>query len=719
MLAWGILAAAGPLIIHWIHQNRHRTLRWAATLFLQRKNSSSARWSKLKQWLLLAARTLAVAALTLSFSRPITGTWLPSWLEAPPECVVLVLDRSGSMEAPVTREAGESRGGGPAVATKRSHALALWQKAAAHTRTDRWIFFENVLKSPLELANLAGLDGLPLAGPTDTAANIPALLLSAARHLESQQIGRAEIWIASDMQASNWKTDAPEWEVLREKMAAWKGATLLRLLDLSTPRSANVALSLRELQTRVVHDPDRDRNAVRLSLKLRFTTQPPEAFEPEKLPFFLNLYGAVSNREIPRSSAQQTHVLIPPSLPLEAGWGSARIPADGHLPDNAAYFAWPTPRELRALVVGEGDGCQKLRLACAPDPESGRTRAEVLPLHAFSAAALPAVDLLVWNAGPLPHNVARQITPWIREGGILLQLPPGTPAASAPNLTPAQNLDRDPGHPVPTTEPAGTVLLPQDEIWLPPAWSPPESGSEPYAVTLWEEADGPLARTESGQSLPVASVEIRMRQIPVPARPGVVTGTFGDGRPFFLRQALGRGAAYALSTGVEEAWSSLGEGTVLVPVLQRLLLAAAQQRQPVSMAVAGEWHPGPEETWVPVPVDGLGDVSNPTAGARTGWVPDPRWKAGVYQLGSRWMALNRAEAEDDADQLPASDLAGMLPGVPLRTLEKASALSTEELQNELWPALGSVLVFLLCAEMALCWLDHPPAPSRSRGVPSP
>lgn len=696
-LLWGLLAVTGPLIIHWIHQNRHRTMPWAATLFLEKSRSQSAWWAKIKQWLLLAARTLAVASLALAFCRPITGVWIPSWFEENPECIVLVLDRSSSMEAVIASHGGDGAPSFPTAATKRVHALRLWMQASLHTRTSRWFLWENVLQQPLELASLSGLDSLPLTGPTDTAADIPSLLLGAVRHLESQGVRRSEIWIASDMQSSNWKTDAAEWEILREKSAAWKGTTVVRLLDLSSSRGANVAISFKEIQTRLSTDLNATGRALRLALKIRLARsgaalspagEAADAPAPAStLRLLLNLRGAVSAQDAPVAAPVETHVLVPAALPAEPGWGSVQIPADGYGPDNAAYFAWAPPPVLRSLVVGEGASAQLMRLACAPDPASGLAISSVISASELSASMLAETDLVVWMTDPVTPEIAQRLSPWIDAGGVLFQLPPGERARERAPEGPALG--------------AGSASPPPEAgEWGALAWNSAETGTPRFGVALWEETDGPLGKTENGQSLPLQNLEILRRQLPVLKPDDQVLATYEDGRPFFTRQIRQRGSVYTLSTRVEEEWSALADGTVLVPVVQRLLQLAAGQRRPSSLGIAGQWKPGPDEIWVPVE-GGEGGAEGGLAGrAREA---DPRWKAGVYQNGARWIALNRPDAEDDQARVSVSEFGGLLPGVAMRALEEAGMIKADSLQSELWPVFATLLVLMLCLETALCW----------------
>ena len=70
LLLWGLLLVGVPVLIHLINLLRHRRVHWAAMEFLlasQKKNSS---WIKLKEFLLLLLRMLAVAAVVLIVAQP-------------------------------------------------------------------------------------------------------------------------------------------------------------------------------------------------------------------------------------------------------------------------------------------------------------------------------------------------------------------------------------------------------------------------------------------------------------------------------------------------------------------------------------------------------------------------------------------------------------------------------------------------------------------------
>ncbi|WP_421829184.1 BatA domain-containing protein [Larkinella sp.] len=78
LFLWGIGAVVIPVVIHFWHQKRGKTLAWAATRWLQEKNQQQQRGIKLDNILLLILRCLVVILLALLLSQPIlTGLTKP------------------------------------------------------------------------------------------------------------------------------------------------------------------------------------------------------------------------------------------------------------------------------------------------------------------------------------------------------------------------------------------------------------------------------------------------------------------------------------------------------------------------------------------------------------------------------------------------------------------------------------------------------------------
>src|SRR5271155_1869287 len=90
-----------PIIIHLLNRLRHRPKPWAAMRFLLSATRSSTSHAKLRQFLILLCRVLAVAMLVLFLARPLAGGWLGWALSPAPDAILLLLDHSASMETDI------------------------------------------------------------------------------------------------------------------------------------------------------------------------------------------------------------------------------------------------------------------------------------------------------------------------------------------------------------------------------------------------------------------------------------------------------------------------------------------------------------------------------------------------------------------------------------------------------------------------------------------
>lgn len=70
LLLLGLAAAAIPLIIHLFNFRRPRRVDFSSLVFLHELKKSTMQRVRIKQWLLLALRTLAIASVALAFARP-------------------------------------------------------------------------------------------------------------------------------------------------------------------------------------------------------------------------------------------------------------------------------------------------------------------------------------------------------------------------------------------------------------------------------------------------------------------------------------------------------------------------------------------------------------------------------------------------------------------------------------------------------------------------
>ena len=638
-MLWVLPAVLLPIIIHLLNRLRYKTVHWAAMLFLLKANRAATRRAKIRQMLLLACRCLVLLFLIWAMARPLTGGWIGAAAGGAPEAVLILLDRSASMEA-----------GGGQGESKRAHALTLLGQAAKQNAGSRFILLENVLRQPLDIADGSTLATMQMTEATDTAADVPAMFRAALDYLVKNKPGSAELWIASDLQAQNWRPDSAEWQDIAARFAGLPQSVRVRILDLSTPPAGNLTIAVKSAELRV-RDVKTGKGQLGLAIEI-------EADGERKgpLPLLLTRDGAKSQIDLSPSGAVHRQSLKFDLPRIEPGWGKIELPADTNAADNAAYFAYAPPVPLRTVVIGAGPGAQRVRFAAAPDKTRTDRIADLLPPERAENIPWKETALLIW-AAPAPGDVvAKALQGWVESGGVLLCLPPGGEATGGP----------------------------LDVKWNPIETAPKDA---PFRVTSWDDLDGPLARTESGNPLPLAKLDVARRQVPEAGDSAHVGGTFADGRAFFISRSVGAGRLFACATLPDVEWGSFGEGFVLLPIVQRLVTLGGQRLAPPLMAIAGEWQPpDAQETWSAVETD-----------RRRDW----RWHAGVYQNGAQRIALNRPETEDSPEIVEAARLPELLRGVRLTVMAGALELKADRLQSEIWPAMVMLTMIFMCVEMAL------------------
>jgi hypothetical protein len=656
-MLWALPALLIPVAVHLLNKMRYKTVDWAAMHFLLKLQKASARRAKLMEMLLLATRILLVLAIVLAFSRPLSGGWLSKAISNDPECVLILLDRSLSMGERV------SIGG----ISKLERALEVIKYSAEQRPANRYVLLENVLRQPLELADLKALDSLDFTTQTETAANIPAMFQSAVEYLVQNKIGKSEVWIFSDLQASNWRPEDSSWKSIADAISGLGFATGVYVMDLSSsaPENTTVSAISAELREVDVYLTDRKRDAQaapdsagHLAVKLAFTT----THAPQMaLPLAITVNGARSQTQVPFETQRQTHLLRIPYQSNQAGWGKCEIPADLNQGDNSAYFVWPETKPADATIIGDSLAARRLQLACAPEVDSKQRTARIIPAQSLDALVLERTDLLIWADGAPSANQGSLINQWLKSGGALFAFPPSNDGAS------------------------GLEGI---------AWNQIETGTQPFPVTSWDQHDGPLSKTESGANLPLHLLSVTTRQTPVSSGTSHVVATFSDGQSFLTRVGYGKGQIYLAATRPSEDWSSLHEGAILVPLVQRVLMEGRSLREPPTNALAGEWSPDSRESWSVDPESVQGERR---AKAK---LLDPRWNSGVFRSGNRIMALNRPPIEDIPEVIQPSELQTLLPGPQTHVFKDTLHSQSSAEASELWPMLmGAVLALAILEAM--------------------
>ena len=637
----GLPLAGLPILIHLINQRRFQTVEWGAIRFLLEANRMSRGYARIRRWLILLFRVLAVAALVFAVSRPLASGWLGLAGGGKAETTIIIVDRSASM----------GQLGAGSAASKLTTGLAKLTSDLKLFGSSRWIVVDSVNQSPREITSPDALETIVPSSAASATSDLAGLLETARNYIAENRTGQTEIWILSDLRANDWNATSGRWRAIRDGFLEFKQGIRFRNLQYDEIAEDNLAIEVTEVKQRG--------SGVDASLLVSLRLSRATSNATETVPVRFEIDGAGS--ELPVELIADAVELVDHEIKLppgtDRGWGRVTIPADSNPADNASYFVFAEslPRRI-ALVTGDAPKLNALQIAAAISPTpSQENMVEVLTPGQLASLVWEEVALVVWHA-PLPtDNAATMIESFLDRGGQVICVPPATPN---------------------DTELAGV------------SWGGWKSPADSMAVTTWRGDADLLARSQSGTALPVGELAIsRYCTIGGEHTP---LATLGTGETLMARAIRENGALYFLGTTSASADSTLAaDGVVLYVALQRAIanggatLGTARQ---IIAGLAGELANAP---WQVVETDD--DVlSNEYA-----------HHAGVYSVGDRLLAVNVAQNEPHADVLTEEQVKGLFAGLDFEQVSDQAG-NLDALTREIWRVFLTGMIVALIVEAALC-----------------
>jgi len=654
----GLPLVALPLIIHLINQRRFQTVPWAAMRFLLAAKALSRGYSRLRHWLIMALRMLAVAAVILAVGRPLSRGWLALAAGGRPDSAIVILDRSPSMQAAAVA------GGASKLETGRRQLAA----ALATLRAGRVLVLGDPARGPEEVASPDAIVELATAGPMAAAADVPALLQSGYDFIREQAAGTTEIWICSDQRANDWKPDDGGWNGIRDALAKLPQQVRVQLLAYAAPAPGNRAVRVTNVRLETL---GRDRRLVMTVLVSR-----QEDGERITIPVTFETGGIATSVDVEltgREAVLKNHMIPLERSAAAQGHGTVSIPADADPADNRFFFAYDEPPPRRSLVVAEDEACGRaLELAASIAPDRGAAPVDVVPRGGLTGARLDAAAAVFWQ-GPLPEGRDAQLIQAFVDGG--------GQAVFFPS-------DRGPSGPF-----AGCAF---------DAWT---EHAQPVVAESWRTDQDLLANTLAGSALPLGDVEVRRScglsgdLVPLATLPG--------GAPLVARSSRDDGVVFVATTPALRDSSLAAEGIVLYALVQRAidkgLAALGNARQVEAGPAAAALAAAAGTAWTRL----AGDPGAPSTEAGL--------HAGVFASGGRFVAVNRPAAEDSAPPLADERIDGLFRGLPFSRIT-GTAGDTTNLVQEIWRAFLIAMLVALVAE-GLLSLPRPAAADRRTRQP--
>lgn len=683
-------AVAVPLFLHFFNLRQPRTVDFSSLAFVKELQETAVQRVRIKEWLLLLLRMLAIACLVLAFAQPTLTGNLAGVGASVRTAHGVVVDNSLSMgvdgeQGGRALDQAKAQAGGVLETMEEGDEVGVWPTAPSPVRPDR-----PSLSSSVGLAREAVRALEPRAG----AAPLARSVVEAAEAVAESSAPRKVVYAVGELQRST----------LGDSVAAQvPEGVQVRLLPVEARRPSNVGVQDVTVPGRVA-----------------------EAGQPVTIEATLVNYGDEPLPNYVASAflegervAQATTTLAPGEettvsftvTPQERGWlrGAVETEGDGFPADDRHHFTLHVPEERRVLLVrGEGQDTRYLDLALSSEMIADRIafRTTTIEEGGLAAAELGQYDTVLL-AGPrsLSSGTVEALAQYVERGGGVF-LFPSTQAAPAEYNALLDALD------------AGTV---EDVIG---------TGSDEQSVASFARVDlehplfeGVFDRAGTEGEAEVEEPEIyRALRLRPSGQAGQTLIELSNGAPFLHEVRYGSGALLVSAVAPTLAWSDLPTRGLFVPLLYRsVYYLSAGPSTTGAQLVAGR----PSE----VRVSGVSpDASLRLVGPNEAEVaPDQRtlFGATLLQVGDELrtpgvydvtteervverLAVNVAPAESDLRAAPPDSAAAHLQSVVGGATEVlrgtgaeavAETIRTREAGTEIWNVFLLLALIFLVGEM--------------------
>jgi len=399
-------AVAVPLFLHLFNLRQPTTVEFSSLDFVKELQETAVQRVRIKEWLLLALRMLAIACLVMAFAQPTLTGDLAGVGTSVRTAHGIVVDNSLSMRADSEQggsalDQAKRRGQGVLQTVDDGDEMMVWSTARAGEG-------QSSLGTNLGVAREALANLEPRPGGTSIARTVG----QAAAVLSESSAPRKVVYVASDLQRSTLgdsvATQVPE-------------GVQVRLLPVATREPANVGV--------------RD---------VTVTSRIAEVGQPVQIEATLVNHGGETLRNYVASVylagqrvAQATTTLEPglettvtfTVTPQERGWlKGAVVTEDDDFPvDDRHHFTLNVPEERRVLVVrGEGQQTRYVDLALSSEMIADRIafRTTGIDETTLASAELGGYDAVIL-VGPqsLSSGEVDALTRYVNRGGGVLLFP--------------------------------------------------------------------------------------------------------------------------------------------------------------------------------------------------------------------------------------------------------------------------------------------------------
>ena len=521
---WAAAAISIPIIVHLFNFRKPKRMLFSNVAFVREVNRSVVRRMRLRQWLLLLVRCLAILALVAMFAGPVWKSNASDITSNAAKSVLILIDNSPSMQTADSK--------GEYLYQASTMAKAIMQKGSGQ---DEFLVMPvsdlrpgQPYQKPQEA--IAKLEDITSGHAAPTYENVLKMLPSLT---EKAILPIKRVYLISDFQASGFTTP--------EKLPE----TPTDIQVLAIPVGSNVTPNLYIENLQLSHPILETGKPITFKGNAR-SSQISETKDSE-ITLFVNGQNMGSTLvTIPQNDTAAFQLSFTPNL---GGWMSGYVEIkDGVTAfDDRQYFTLHIPDSTRILVV-EGADVENKYIRTALDKVFTQFRFTYAPQNKLGDFDPEMYDaILLAGVQDIPSSIARRLASWTDNGGSLMILPHPDQQISGINtilqaLNAGQFLSRK-------SDPNGSKVLSPD-IAHPLFESVFKKGKN-------TKAEGPLVfHWYPLQQGPSSQAILR----------------FPDNSPFLSQTQSGKGQVYTFAAYPDSKQSDFPFKSIFIPVLYRSLL---------------------------------------------------------------------------------------------------------------------------------------------------
>lgn len=544
-ILWGLLAIAVPIIIHFFNLQRPKLILFSNIEFVKEVKKNVTRRIKLRQWLLLAARILAITMAVLAFATPVWVSQNTKMLRGN-RSVAIVIDNSYSMTA------GNEKGAylQQAISLTRNIVNTYTPQDEILLMTTGGMRYKHNFGEREEI-----LEELPNVKIQQRICSENEILNNLSKIFERSNNVIREIYFLSDFQASSVMADTGQIKLASDT------SMLIKFVPLATREQKNVYLTSHKISSQII-----EKNK---PVKLTFTLVNDGENEVKELGIRVLIEGKVAALAAPTIASKSSQEVNISFSPTASGWQSGYIELDDYPIefDNKRYFSFYVPEKEKILVVeGErSNGVHILYQDLFNQFEPTFISEKAISTVQFSDYK----SVVISGLTDVSSGLSEQLSTFIKAGGGLMIFP-----GSNANLTNINAFLQ------------GIGVGKFDNLVSNQTGS--KASQADLKHTLFEGVFAPNQRTQDFDAPMV------FKYYPFQAGSGAVQGkviSMENGNSILTEAIVGKGRMFLWSLFAGDAWSDLHVKTLFAPVMYRATQMMSRTQAAANNQELGKYTP--------------------------------------------------------------------------------------------------------------------------------